>query len=65
MTGIVKWFNVEKGFGFISQAEEKDVFVHYSYIQQVGFKTLSEGDTVTFDVVDGAKGKQARNVVKV
>lgn len=62
--GTVKWFNQSKGYGFISQEEGKDVFVHFSAIQGDGFKTLDEGDKVTFDVEDGPKGPQAVNVVK-
>lgn len=61
-TGKVKWFNEKKGYGFIEQEGGKDVFVHYEAIQMDGFKTLKEGETVTFDVVDGAKGPQASNV---
>jgi cold shock protein len=63
-TGKVKWFNESKGFGFITTDEGKDVFVHFSAIQESGFKTLSEGQSVKFDVVDGPKGPQAANVVK-
>ncbi|WP_422447605.1 cold shock domain-containing protein [Thermoanaerobacterium sp. DL9XJH110] len=65
MQGKVKWFNQEKGYGFIHVEEGKDIFVHYSAIQQEGFKTLKEGDTVEFDIVEGQKGPQAANVVKV
>jgi CspA family cold shock protein len=62
-TGTVKWFNESKGFGFISQADGgKDVFVHFSAIQGDGFKTLAEGQTVSFDIEDGPKGPQASNV---
>jgi CspA family cold shock protein len=62
-TGTVKWFNESKGFGFISPADGgKDVFVHFSAIQGSGFKTLAEGQSVTFDVEDGPKGPQASNV---
>ena len=61
-TGTVKWFNDQKGFGFISQESGSDVFVHFSSIQGAGFKTLSEGQVVEFDVVDGPKGPQADNV---
>ncbi len=60
--GTVKWFNDQKGFGFLSQENGPDVFVHYSAIQGNGFKTLEEGQTVEFDVVDGPKGPQASNV---
>ncbi len=63
-TGKVKWFNDSKGFGFISCESGEDVFVHHSSIQGEGFKTLAEGQTVTFDVTQGQKGKQATNVVK-
>jgi CspA family cold shock protein len=62
--GTVKWFDDSKGFGFISQAGGKDVFVHYSAIQREGFRSLSEGDQVTFEIVEGPKGPQAANVVK-
>jgi len=61
-TGTVKWFNAEKGYGFISIPGEDDVFVHFSAIQTEGFKTLDEGQEVQFDVVQGAKGPQASNV---
>ena len=63
-TGTVKWFNAEKGYGFISIPGEDDVFVHFSAIQTDGFKTLDEGQEVQFDVVQGAKGPQASNVVR-
>ncbi len=63
-TGTVKWFNAEKGFGFISRDNGDDVFVHFSAIQGDGFKTLEEGQAVTFDIVDGNRGPQAENVVK-
>ncbi|KRT64882.1 MAG: cold-shock DNA-binding domain-containing protein, cold shock protein (beta-ribbon, CspA family) [Candidatus Dadabacteria bacterium CSP1-2] len=63
--GKVKWFNESKGFGFIEQEGGKDVFVHYSAIQNSGFKTLTEGDVVEFDVVEGPKGLQASKVNKV
>jgi CspA family cold shock protein len=63
--GTVKWFNESKGFGFISQDEGGDVFVHYSAIQDQGFKTLSEGQKVEFDVVSGQKGPAAANVRKI
>ena len=64
-TGTVKWFNAEKGYGFISIQGEDDVFVHFSAINAEGFKTLEEGQEVQFDVVQGAKGPQAANVVRV
>ncbi|MDK2918354.1 MAG: cold shock protein [Candidatus Petromonas sp.] len=63
--GTVKWFNAEKGFGFISVEGEDDVFVHFSAIQGEGFKTLEEGQNVEFQVVEGARGPQAANVVKL
>ena len=63
--GTVKWFNAEKGFGFISVEGEDDVFVHFSAINADGYKTLEEGRKVEFDVVDGAKGPQAANVVRL
>jgi CspA family cold shock protein len=63
--GVVKWFNDSKGFGFIEQENGADVFVHFSSIQGDGFKSLAEGQAVSFDVVQGAKGLQAANVVKV
>ena len=64
-SGKVKWFDAKKGYGFIEQASGEDVFVHYSNIAGSGFRTLEDGDEVTFDVVQGAKGLQAQNVVKV
>ena len=63
-TGKVKWFNASKGYGFIEQDNGEDVFVHFSQIQDEGFKTLNEGQSVTFEVTDGEKGLQARNVQK-
>jgi CspA family cold shock protein len=62
MTGKVKWFNDQKGFGFIEVAGSKDVFVHHSSIQGEGFKSLKEGDEVEFEVTKGPKGPQASNV---
>lgn len=63
--GTVKWFNDSKGFGFIAREEGGDVFVHYSSIKGDGFKTLAEGDRVSFDVENGDKGPKAVNVVKL
>jgi CspA family cold shock protein len=63
--GTVKWFNNEKGYGFISRNSGDDVFVHHSAIQGGGFKSLNEGDTIEFEVVKGPKGLQAQNVVKL
>ncbi|ADG07459.1 cold-shock protein [Kyrpidia spormannii] len=63
MQGRVKWFNPDKGYGFISREDGEDVFVHYSAIQSQGFRTLSEGQLVEFDIVQGARGPQAANVV--
>ena len=65
MTGTVKWFNNQKGYGFISNSEGKDIFVHYSGLVMDGFKSLEEGQAVEFDVTEGAKGPQAVNVVKL
>jgi CspA family cold shock protein len=63
--GKVKWFNAEKGYGFIEQDEGGDIFVHYSAIQGEGYKTLEEGQRVQFDVVQGNRGPQAANVSKL
>lgn len=65
MTGTVKWFNAEKGYGFVTVDGGDDVFVHFSAIQGDGFKTLDEGQAVEFDVVAGDRGDQAANVVKI
>ena len=62
--GTVKWFNDAKGFGFIEQDNGPDVFIHFSEIQGDGFKSLAEGDRVSFEITDGQKGPQAANVVK-
>ena len=63
--GTVKWFNAEKGFGFIEVEGENDVFVHFSAINQEGYKSLEEGQKVEFDIVEGDRGEQAANVVKM
>lgn len=63
--GTVKWFNAEKGFGFIEVGGENDVFVHFSAINQEGYKSLDEGQSVEFEVVEGDRGPQAANVVKL
>ncbi|MGI6149939.1 MAG: cold-shock protein [Limnochordia bacterium] len=65
MTGKVKWFNAEKGYGFIESENGKDVFVHFSAIQGTGFKTLNEGESVSFEIVEGDRGPQAANVVRL
>ncbi|NBK97114.1 MAG: cold-shock protein [Erysipelotrichia bacterium] len=64
MEGKVKWFNSDKGFGFIVDELGRDIFVHYTHIAKEGFKTLQDGDLVSFDVVEDAKGLQARNIVE-
>ncbi|WP_407268644.1 cold-shock protein [Radiobacillus sp. PE A8.2] len=63
--GVVKWFNAEKGYGFIQMEDGKDVFVHYSAINEEGFKNLEEGQQVSFEVIDGDRGPQAANVTKL
>lgn len=65
LEGKVKWFNPRKGYGFIATSDGRDIFVHYSSIGGEGFKTLDEGDAVTFDVVEGEKGPRATNVMPV
>jgi cold shock protein len=65
VTGKVKWFNDAKGFGFIERSDGDDVFVHYTAIAGTGFRSLTEGEEVEFDIVDGPKGKQATNVTKL
>ena len=65
MQGKVKWFNAEKGYGFIETEQGTDVFVHFSAIQTEGFKTLEEGQAVEFDIVEGARGPQAASVIKL
>jgi cold shock protein len=64
-TGKVKWFNASKGYGFIEQENGEDVFVHFSQIQEDGFKSLNEGQDVEFEITQGDKGLQAKNVVKL
>ncbi len=63
--GTVKWFSDEKGYGFIEQENGQDIFVHFSSIGMPGFKTLAEGDEVTFDIEEGERGPVAKNVVKI
>lgn len=65
MKGTVKWFNAEKGYGFLQVEGGEDVFVHFSAIQGEGFKTLDEGQAVEFDITQGSRGAQAENVVKL
>jgi len=65
LTGKVKWFNAEKGFGFITAENGKDIFAHFSQIKKDGYKTLEEGERVSFDVTDGQKGPQATNIVSL
>ncbi|MBX5467572.1 MAG: cold shock domain-containing protein [Firmicutes bacterium] len=65
MTGRVKWFSAEKGYGFLEREDGGDVFVHYSAIQGEGFRTLAEGERVAFDIVSGDRGPQAANVVRI
>lgn len=62
MKGTVKWFNQEKGFGFITGEDGKDIFAHFSQIQKDGFKTFNENEEVTYDVIEGQKGPQAANI---
>lgn len=65
MRGKVKWFNADRGYGFIEREDGDDVFVHYSAIQEEGFKTLEDGQEVEFEIVEGPRGPQASNVVKL
>ena len=65
MTGKVKWFNAEKGYGFITSDDGQDIFAHYSQIQKDGFKSLDENERVSFEVVDGDKGPQASNIESI
>lgn len=65
MNGTVKWFNAEKGYGFITDENGKDIFAHYSAIKGDGYRSLENGQAVSFDVVDGARGPQASNIVKL
>lgn len=64
-TGTVKWFNAKKGYGFISDEDGKDIFVHFSALNMSGFKVLEEGDKVEYEVIEGEKGPQAANVTKL
>lgn len=65
VNGVVKWFNSEKGYGFISREDGDDLFVHYSSIQSDGYRSLEEGDKVEFEVTQGPKGQQASNVLRL
>ncbi len=65
MTGKVKWFNAEKGFGFINRGEGEDIFVHYSQIMEDGYRSLEEGQEVKFDLAETDRGLQAKNVIKI
>lgn len=65
MIGKVKWFNAQKGFGFINRGDGKDIFVHYTQIQDDGYRTLNEGEEVEFDLVNTERGDQARHVIKI
>ena len=64
-SGKVKWFNNDKGYGFIEYSNEEDIFVHYSAIRQDGYKSLNEGDEVRFDLIETSKGLQAQNVIPI
>lgn len=64
MVGKVRWFNADKGFGFIDRGDGKDIFVHYSQIQEDGYKTLEEGQSVEFEIFQSERGLQAKNVIK-
>jgi len=65
MNGTVKWFNAEKGYGFITDEQDNDIFAHYSAIEGDGYKSLENGEKVSFNVVDGDRGPQAANIVKL
>ncbi len=65
VTGTVKWFNAEKGYGFIAQEDGPDIFVHYSAIAGGGYRSLEQGEMVEFTIIEGQKGKQANNVVRI